>query len=82
MKQTAVKWLIQKIGEDKIQQAKIVIEWSQIFDQAMEQEREQLKDAYEWGRADEKNKQEDILAPEYDNADEFYQVLYGGGLCG
>lgn len=76
---TAVKWLIQKIGEDQFQQAKTVMEWSQIFDQAMEQEREQLKDAYDWGRVDEKNRQEDILAPQYSNADEFYAGEYGGG---
>ena len=70
---TAVKWLIQKIGEDQFQEAKTVMEWSQIFDQAMEQEKEQLKDAYDWGRVDEKNRQEEILAPQYSNADEFYQ---------
>ncbi len=76
---SAVKWLIQKIGEDQFQQAKSVMEWSQIFDQAMEQEKEQLKDAYDWGRVDEKNRQEEILAPQYSNADEFYAGEYGGG---
>ena len=76
---SAVKWLIQKIGEDQFQQAKSVMEWSQIFDQAMEQEKEQLKDAYDWGRVDEKNRQEEILAPQYSNADEFYHGEYGGG---
>lgn len=76
---SAVKWLIQKIGEDQFQQAKSVMEWSQIFDQAMEHEKEQLKDAYDWGRVDEKNRQEEILAPQYSNADEFYAGEYGGG---
>ena len=76
---TAVKWLIQKIGEDQFQEAKSVMEWSQIFDQAMEQEKEQLKDAYDWGRVDEKNRQEEILSPQYSNADEFYHGEYGGG---
>ena len=76
---SAVKWLIQKIGEDQFQEAKTVMEWSQIFDQAMEQEKEQLKDAYDWGRVDEKNRQEEILAPQYSNAEEFYQGEYGGG---
>ena len=76
---TAVKWLIQKIGEDQFQEAKSVMEWSQIFDQAMEQEKEQLKHAYDWGRVDEKNRQEEILAPQYSNADEFYAGEYGGG---
>lgn len=75
---TAVEWLYEKI----VRQNTPVLKFSECLQQAKQMEKEQLKDAYEWGRADEKNKQEQIVAPQYDNADEFYQGEYGGGICG
>ena len=76
---TAVEWLVEQFEK-----------WShegnfipnKLIEQAKQMEKEQLKDAYDWGRADEKNKQEQIVAPQYDNADEFYQGEYGGVICG
>lgn len=71
MKQTAVEWL-----QDEYKTSGLLIDTD--FAKAKEIEKQQKKDAYEWGRVDEKNRHEDILAPQYSNADEFYAGEYGG----
>ena len=74
-KQTAIEWLINEID---MQYPEINVrckEW--MVEKAKQMDKEQKMDAYEWGRADEKNLQEDIVAPEYNNAEEFYQGEYG-----
>ena len=74
-KQTAVEWLVQEIN--KLTGLNVRMD-EPCVEQAKQMDKEQKMDAYEWGRADEKNKQEDIVAPEYDNAEEFYEGQYGG----
>ena len=77
MKQTAVEWLANEIEgldtgvsyhyfEDKLKQAK-------------EMDKQQKKDAYQHGRDDENCALSDgAMAPDYDNAEEWYQGEYGG----
>ena len=77
MKQTAVEWFIEQITKQPIENMTDE-EWFGIMGQAKEMDKEQKMDAYDWGRADEKNMQENIVAPQYNNADEFYAGEYGG----
>jgi len=45
-KQTAVEWLVNHITEDQIIKAKSMYEWLEIFEQAKQMEKEQMKDVY------------------------------------
>jgi len=45
-KQTAVEWLIQNIVEDQTIKAKSMSEWTTIYEQAKEIEKEQMLDAF------------------------------------
>jgi hypothetical protein len=51
-KQTAVEWLIQNIVEDQTIKAKSMSEWTTIYEQAKEMEKEQIIDAHNQGYAD------------------------------
>ena len=46
VKQTAVEWIISQIVEDQTIKAKSMTEWINIFEQAKEMEKEQIKDIY------------------------------------
>ena len=72
MKQTAVEWL-----------EKEYTKWGMLipkdFVKAKEMDMQQKKDAYEHGRDDENCALSDgAMAPDYDNADEWYHGEYGG----
>ena len=76
MKQTAVEWLIDKLRNYDLKM-------SALFDNeinlAKEMDKQQKKDAYQHGRDDENCALSDgAMAPDYDNADEWYQGEYGG----
>lgn len=76
MTKTSIDFLIEEIEKQGWGFIKISIPKELIY-MAKVKHKEELKDAYEWGRADEKNLQEDIVAPEYNNAEEFYEGEYG-----
>jgi hypothetical protein len=46
MKKTAIDWLIEQIKDDQFNKVKTNLEWSEIFKQAKELEKEQIIDAY------------------------------------
>jgi hypothetical protein len=73
MRQTAVEWLEKRFYFTKGQLIDID------FEQAKAMEKEQKKDAYQHGRDDENCALSDgAMAPDYDNADEWYKGEYGG----
>lgn len=49
MKQTAIDWLIEQIKDDQFNKVKTNLEWSEIFKQAKELEKEQIMDAFNSG---------------------------------
>lgn len=86
MKQTAVGFLENAIykyidyveGSHKAEPFTIT-QLSEAVEQAKEMEKNQLKDAYQHGRDDENCALSDgMMAPDYDNADEWYKGEYGG----
>jgi hypothetical protein len=67
-KQTAVEWLVNHITEDQIIKAKSMYEWLEIFEQAKQMEKEQMKEAH-------------LIADHYPRGYEFdkwYNETYGG----
>ena len=73
MKQTAVEWLYDNLN------ISFSAEHIKIFQQAKDMETYQFKDAYQHGRDDENCALSDgAMAPDYDNADEWYHGEYGG----
>jgi hypothetical protein len=68
MKQTAIEWLIEQIKDDQFNKVKTNLEWSKIFEQAKEMEREQIVDAYFKGSQSENAKDKN---PEF-----FYTINY------
>jgi hypothetical protein len=46
MKKTAIDWLIEQIKNDQFNKVKTNLEWSEIFKQAKELEKEQIMNAY------------------------------------
>jgi hypothetical protein len=46
MKKTAIDWLIEQIKNDQFNKVKTNLEWSEIFKQAKELEKEQIINAY------------------------------------
>lgn len=77
MKQTSVEWLIEKLDTN----LDINHSWRsrQYIEQAKEMDKQQKKDAYQHGRDDENCALSDgAMAPDYDNADEWYKGEYGG----
>ena len=75
MKQTAVEWLVQQLVELKYDLSLI----PNHIKHAIEKEKKQLKDAYQHGRDDENCALSDgAMAPDYDNAEEWYKGEYGG----
>ena len=88
MKQTAVEWLIAELiktidydNSENVEDLRIKLQSFAITNekQAKEMEKQQLKDAYLHGRDDENCALSDgAMAPDYDNADEWYQGEYGG----
>lgn len=72
MRQTAVEFL-------ELQLIKNSIITNNDLKKAKEIEKQQLKDAYKHGRDDENCALSDgAMAPDYDNAEEWYQGEYGG----
>lgn len=72
MKQTAVEWLI-----ERLKHRGYVLE--QDIEQAKEMEKQQKMDAYKHGSDDENCRLSDgAMAPDYDNAEEWYKGEYGG----
>jgi hypothetical protein len=49
MKKTAIDWLIEQIKDDQFKKVKTYLEWSKIFEQAKELEKEQIMDAFNSG---------------------------------
>lgn len=75
MKQTAVEWLVQQLVELQYDLRLI----PNHIKHAKEMDKQQKKDAYKHGRDDENCALSDgAMAPDYDNADEWYQGEYGG----
>ena len=75
-KQTAVEWLEKKLIESGVNLLSEEIEFIQ---QAKEMDKQQIIDAYQHGSDDENCRLSDgAMAPDYDNADEFYEGEYGG----
>ena len=73
MKQTAVEWLVEKLDQNFDYVADTIIE------QAKQMDKQQKMDAYQHGRDDENCALSDgAMAPDYDNADQWYQGEYGG----
>lgn len=87
MRHTALDILIRQLNENMFlgtycqqeeQEEKLNLMVS-ILKQAKEMETQQLKDAYQHGRDDENCALSDgAMAPDYDNADEWYKGEYGG----
>ena len=74
-KQTAVEWLVDNLTPlyPGITEFKLIIGLAQDMD------KQQKKDAYNHGRDDENCALSDgAMAPDYDNAEEWYQGEYGG----
>ena len=86
MRQTAVEWLVEKLADltfNYIAGFSTKQEYdalsNQVIEQAKEMQKQQLKDAYKHGRDDENCALSDgAMAPDYDNADEWYKGEYGG----
>ena len=82
MKQTAVEWLVSQIQNMKIGNNQLLItdeDLNYLLNQAKEMDKQQKKDAYQHGRDDENCALSDgAMAPDYDNAEEWYQGEYGG----
>jgi hypothetical protein len=86
MRQTAVEWLVEKLADltfNYIAGFSTKQEYdalsNQVIEQAKEMQKQQLKDAYQHGRDDENCALSDgAMAPDYDNAEEWYQGEYGG----
>jgi hypothetical protein len=86
MRQTAVEWLVEKLADltfNYIAGFSTKQEYdalsNQVIEQAKEMQKQQLKDAYQHGRDDENCALSDgAMAPDYENADEWYQGEYGG----
>jgi hypothetical protein len=86
MRQTAVEWLVEKLADltfNYIAGFSTKQEYdalsNQVIEQAKEMQKQQLKDAYQHGRDDENCALSDgAMAPDYDNADEWYKGEYGG----
>ena len=73
MKQTAVEWLVEKLDQNFDYVADTIIE------QAKQMDKQQKMDAYQHGRDDENCALSDgAMAPDYDNAEEWYKGEYGG----
>ena len=87
-KQTAVEWLIHQLrqlahnqsthlgmGDIRVTQGML----DDFEEQAKEMAQQELKDAYKHGSDDENCRLSDgAMAPDYENADEFYEGEYGG----
>lgn len=82
MKLTAVDWLGSKIQNMKIGNNQLLItdeDLNYLLNQAKEMDKQQKKDAYQHGRDDENCALSDgAMAPDYDNAEEWYKGEYGG----
>ena len=77
MRQTAVEWLVQQLVELEYDLRLI----PNHIQHAKEMDKQQKMDAYQHGRDDENCALSDgIIAPDYDNADEWYQGEYEGEL--
>ncbi len=75
MKQTAVEWLVEQLFADN----EIFGCSKELLQQAKEMDKQQKMDAYQHGRDDENCALSDgAMAPDYENADEWYQGEYGG----
>ena len=75
MKRTAVEWLVMQLVELEYDLTLI----PNHIKHAKEKGKQQLKDAYQHGRDDENCALSDgMMAPDYDNAEEWYQGEYGG----
>lgn len=75
-KQTAVEWLIQNIVEDQTIKAKSMSEWTTIYEQAKEMEKEQIEDAHIEGQRVFDNYQHTQWTT--DQAEQYYNETYGG----
>jgi hypothetical protein len=76
-KQTAVKFLIEKIDFDANVRCFSQVEWNEIFDQAKQMEREQIEDAFYFGWKEGvfyANKE----PSDYESSEQYYNETYGG----
>lgn len=88
MRQTAVEWLIAELiktidydNSQNVEDLRIKLQSFIITSEkhAKEMDMQQKKDAYQHGRDDENCALSDgAMAPDYDNADEWYKGEYGG----
>ena len=63
---TAVEWLIEQIKDDQFKKVKTDLQWSKIFEQAKEMEKEQIEDAFQlgkWNGYDNANGLTDLIDP-------------------
>lgn len=78
MSNTSIDWLVEEIEKQGWGYIKISIP-KEIVHQAKTKHEEELKGAYEHGSDDENCRLSDgAMAPDYENADEFYEGEYGG----
>lgn len=86
MRQTAVEWLANELNSlnaayenGKISYVNYRVYKGNLLERAEKMAEQELKDAYQHGRDDENCALSDgAMAPDYDNADEWYQGEYGG----
>ena len=86
MKQTAVEWLVKKLADltfnyiaGFLTKKEYDTQCNKVIAQAKEMDKQQKMDAYQHGRDDENCALSDgAMAPDYENADEWYQGEYGG----
>jgi len=76
MKKTAIDWLIEQIKDDQFKKVKTDLEWSKIFEQAKEIEKQQIMDAYEIGFADAWDDARYDDSPTYAGAEQYYNEIY------
>ena len=82
---TAVEWLIQNIVEDQIIKAKSMSEWTTIYEQARQMEKQQIIDAVDDPKYMESHKTPSTI-PGIDshsmgwfmNGRQYYEINYGG----
>lgn len=78
MSNTSIDWLVEEIEKQGWGYIKISIP-KEIIHQAKTKHEEELKGAYKHGSDDENCRLSDgAMAPDYENADEFYEGEYGG----